>query len=446
MTHIETEQSTEIPLTELTRGSFQLRFASYRKGEDAKLSLRSEDFIVSNIAREKASFTLCDGVGSSFYGNLGSQILAETLMTWLGKITPPNAAVIGRAESAQKWRDTLIKDLTTELNSKTKFATAIIHKKDLADKDELIRVAETTQRDDFGTQSNFACGVVWARSASLPGGLIVLLWLGNARLRLFNQIEELTAQLGWGKDPDQLREVWSSKDGVVGKVYCHVTDLSKANTVIAYSDGLENVEDSIRPDLSPAELENLILQSQAVKDDDATFLELTVGSTDIPGIQDDIVDMLRTVNTAPPYPASISDADTSKHRQSLDTLQKKYEAQRASADHQRRMLLLATGLVAALCFVGGLLASAVAAPILFKPTITATSTSTLTVTASPSQTPSSTPSLTETPTASATVTETATFTPTFTASSTAASASPEADTPSPTSAYTETPVPGTPKP
>jgi hypothetical protein len=259
-------------------------------------------------------------------------------------------------------------------------------------------------------------------------------------------MEELTSQLGWGKDPNQLREVWSSKDGVVGRVYGHVTDLSRANTVIAYSDGLENVEDSIRPDLSPPELENLILQSQAVKDDDATFLEVTAGSTDIPGLQDDIVDMLRTVNTVAPHPAGINDPETAKHMQTLDALQKKYETQKASANRQRQMLLVATGLIAALCFVGGLLTSAVAPPILFKPTITATPTSTLTVTASPSQTPSSTPSLTETPTATATATETATFIPTLTASSTAASASPGTDTATPTLIYTGTPVTGTSNP
>ena len=442
---IETEQSIEIPLTELMRGPFQLRFASYRKSEDAGLNLRSEDFIVGNLTKEKAVFALCDGVGSSFYGNLGSQILAEALMKWFEKIEPPNTALIGRTESAQKWCETLTKDLTAELNATTKLATSIINGKDLAGKDELIRVAEATQREDFGTQSNFASGIVWAHSTNLPQGLILLFWLGNARLRLFNHIEDVSSQLEWGKNPDQLHEVWSSKDGVVGKVYCHVTDLSKVNTIIAYSDGLEHAENSLRPDLSPDELEKLVQRSQSIKDDDATFLELTPGSlANIPGMQDDIVDMLRAVHTAP-IPANSHVPDISKHKQAIDIIQKKYEAQKASANKQRQILLLAIGLVAALCFLGGLLVSTVTSPI-FKPTITPTLTATLTATATPSQTPSHTPTLTETPTAPATITETTTPFPTLTASSTPASASPGTDTTTPTLLYTETPVTGTPNP
>ena len=56
MTIIETEQSRETKFTEIARGPFILRFISYRKSEDAKLNLRSEDYIVSELNPDKAVF------------------------------------------------------------------------------------------------------------------------------------------------------------------------------------------------------------------------------------------------------------------------------------------------------------------------------------------------------------------------------------------------------
>jgi len=418
MAHIETEQSREIPLTVLVRGPFILRFASYRKNEDANLNLRSEDFIVSDITTEKALFGLCDGVGSSFYGNIGSQILGEILIAWLGKVPLPNNAILSRNESLQKWIDTLAKNLLTELNSKTKLATGIINKKDLSDKDELIRIAETTQRDDFGTQSNFACGILWPRSPTLPNGLVILFWLGNARLRLFNQNTDLTRLLGWGKDPDQLREVWSSKDGVLGRIYSYVTDLSKITTVIAYSDGLENVEDQIRPNLNASELEKLIFQSQGVKDDDATFLELSASRVEVPGIKDDVVSLLRGTGAvlASPHTSETDPTDTGKLKQTLDALQKKYDVQKATARKLRRNLIVLTTLFAIGCFVGGLVTGvALRSNRLFGPTITPTSSATLL----PSLTPSLIPSMTSTILPTSTATETITPTPSPTSTITA---------------------------
>lgn len=448
MAHIETEQSRDLPLTEIVRGPFTLRFASYRKGEDAKLNLRSEDFIVSDLTPEKAIFSLCDGVGSSFYGNIGSQILGVTLTAWLGKITPPNHSILNRAESTQKWLETLTKDLLAELNAKTRLATSIIRQKDLSNKEELIRLAEETQRDDFGTQSNFACGVIWPRSPALPNGLVILFWLGNARLRLFHQKKDLTHLLGWGKDPDQLRDVWSSKDGVVGTVRSHITDLSNLTTVIAYSDGLENAEDQVTPELNPNQIAALTIRSQGVKDDDVTFLELSSVPFDVPGSNDDIVGMLRGVQLSAPVSADTSD-ETAKLKHTVETLRNQQENLKTNAGKSQRNMIAIATFIAMLCFVIGFFTGAILKPLrgFFKPTITPTASATLTLTLTPSQTPSPLPTMTDTPSPTDTATETETATSTFTPLPTDASASPETGSITPTLTYTATvSATGSPKP
>ena len=428
MTTIESEQSREVKLAEITRGPFVLRFLSYRKSEDAALNLRSEDYIVSKLTPDKAIFALCDGVGSSFYGNLGSQILGEILLSWLGKLPLPNNLSLEKPQVANSWLNTLTTELTSELNNKVVFATSVIQKKEISSPDELVRLAEITQRDDFGTQSNFACGVVWPKSVSLPKGLVLLFWLGNARIRLFNQNRDLTSMLGWGKNPDQLNEVWSSKDGVVGKVYSYITDLSTVTHLIAYSDGLENAEGHIRPSLDGAQLETLVQQSQSIKDDDATFLELSTRTDEIAGPADDIVGFLRKQVQPPASPSAsvqpaLAESEVQKLRSALAALQKRYDAQNAGVARTRGILIAGAAIIATLCFCTGLLFRPLL-PIGRTPTATPSTTPTpsftptLTFTASPSAT------LTETPTSTSTPTDTATPTATETSTATPSSATP----------------------
>ena len=438
MTTVESEQSREVKLAELTRGPFVLRFLSYRKSEDAALNLRSEDYIVSELTPDKAIFGLCDGVGSSFYGNLGSQILGEILLSWLGKVAPPNNLSLEKPQVANSWLNTLTAELTSELNNKVAFATSVIQKKEISSPDELVRLAEMTQRDDFGTQSNFACGVVWPRSASLPKGLVLLLWLGNARIRLFNQNRDLTSVLGWGKNPDQLKEVWSSKDGVLGKVYSYITDLSTVSHIIAYSDGLENAEGHIRPNLDGTQLEALVQQSQSIKDDDATFLELSARMDEIAGLADDLVIPLRR-QLRPSFPAPAPPGpEVHKPKAAPATPQKKPSSQDSGIQRNPLWLVVLFALVATLCFCTGFLVRPVvggdwfASPTAtFTHTLTSSATSTLTVT----------PSITVTFTETSTSTSTPTETPTPTATETL-TATPETDTPVPSPGTPPSATPG----
>jgi hypothetical protein len=412
MTIIETEQSTETKFAEIIRGPFILRFSSYRKSEDAELNLRSEDYIVSELNPEKATFALCDGVGSSFYGNIGSQIVGEILRDWLNRISLPNNLMLGKNESANQWLETLSRDLHNELNQKTSFATAIIQKKEINDKDELTRLAQVTQRDDFGTQSNFACGILWPRSSALPNGLILLFWLGNARLRIFNKTTDLTHLLGWGNNPDQLREVWSSKEGVLGHIYSHMTDFSTITTVIAYSDGMENAEDKIRPNLNGAQLEALVNRSQSIKDDDVTYLELSFIEGEVAGIADDIVGLLRKPAASTSIAHNLS---SSKSQPNQDTPPKKNDGPSPVSTMNPLLLFAFVSFLSILCFSLGFVTGPVVTSIL-RPSSTPTSTPTLkpspTETSSITLSPSETPTSTETLTATLTLTETATITPT----------------------------------
>lgn len=293
MTLIESEQTKDIHLTQVERGPFVFRFASYRKVEDAKLNLRSEDYIVSELTPEKAIFGLCDGVGSSYYGNIGAQFLGETILDWLGKVPVPSKAVFTQHNNANSWLEKLTNDIENELNDKITVASNIIQKREKISPNELIQLAEKTQRDDFGTQSNFAGGIIWPKSLDFPNGLVLLFWLGNARIRIFNGDVELTHLTNWGSNPEQLREVWSSKEGVVGHVYSYLTDFSKITTVMAYSDGMEGVEEQIKPNIQGVVLESIIRRAQSYKDDDVSYLEIFLAQGNVGEYSDDVVTKIR---------------------------------------------------------------------------------------------------------------------------------------------------------
>lgn len=350
MTLIESEQSKDTQLTQIARGPFILRYASYRKGEDAKLDLRSEDYIVSKLAPGQAIFGLCDGVGSSFYGNIGSQFLGETILNWLGNVSNPNNSDFVGDDNVKLYLEKLNTDLKNELNSKIKLATNIIQNRKSTSHSELIRLAEKTQRLDFGTQSNFVGGIIWPKSTDLPDGRVLLFWLGNARVRIFNKLEnnkfeELTHLTKWGDNPEQLKEVWSSREGVVGHVYSFMTDLSKITTVIAYSDGLEGVEEKITPNLQGVNLEALIHQAQSIKDDDVSYLEIFLSEESLNEYTDDIVATIRRqYNTSSSIVVPESQFEFQELEKKYENLEKKMKNQSLDFNKSRKQFRLITAI------------------------------------------------------------------------------------------------------
>lgn len=298
MAIIESEQTRIIELTQVTRGPFYIRYASYPKKEDMEFEPRSEDYIVADFDSNRALFALCDGVSTSFYGYFGSQFLGETLLNWLRAITISvdfkNTVTVdvGKLEEFRH-------NLREVIDKSAQGANSIVMDKDLNNKPELVRIAEEDQRNNFGTQSNFVCGLILPTTSHHPNGLLLLFWLGNARIRLFRSrgekdYEDLTWKSGWGRNPAQLKETWSSKDGTVGNIYSYSTDLSEVSHIMVYSDGLESVDERVFPGFEPIAFKKLAEHAQSIKDDDVSFLEITTIHKDISVYVDDIVPMLRS--------------------------------------------------------------------------------------------------------------------------------------------------------
>ena len=104
MAIIEIDQRIDSPVSTFFSKNISLRYA-YKRKLDAKddSGYRGEDYLVVRSEEAKTVFALCDGVASSFFGALGSQLLGEALVDWLwysfadSTLTPTDGDVESKA-------------------------------------------------------------------------------------------------------------------------------------------------------------------------------------------------------------------------------------------------------------------------------------------------------------------------------------------------------------
>ncbi len=286
MAILELDQAYETPVTEYQRGPFRLRYAYARSKDCQDSGERGQDYLVWRVEPARAAFALCDGVGQSFFGGLGSQIVGEALIEWLWKLPLDNAIKENETKKlAQQLRDLL--------DSKKSSATKIIQEKDLQSvESDIIRDALEARKQQRGTQSNFVCGFVDPPSQHRPKGLVMLFWLGDAKIQLWQAQTNKSSLLeaSWNK-----QEGWSSKFGTFGEIHAFQGTAEVLDCIIAHSDGVDSLQKKISPDLSTEKLQTGL---GTLGGDDVSFLELRMLSTSS-DIEDDLVSVVRNTPNIP---------------------------------------------------------------------------------------------------------------------------------------------------
>ena len=376
MAIIELDQACETPVSVYRRGVFRVRYA-YARAKDARsANLRGEDYLVFRAEPDWLAFAVCDGVGSSFFGGLAAQIVGERLLTWLAR--DETRKLLDANPSAE----TALASLRAFLDEQATPASQMIAQKDISGlANQFARRAYQEKREKHGSQSNFVCGLVDAKSRRAW-----LFSLGDASLRAWLGNTELPLDLTRASE-----QSWSSKHGVAGELHFRALSLDEADTLIAYSDGLNPKEGQVSPQLLSADLETHIAAlGEDSKSDDISFLEIHLTPDGVPS-PDDIVPLVR--GTLSSVPASVPTVPA---------------PQKAARGWALGLALFIVGGVLGLMGGYALRGGVV--------NLFATPTPTLTATAAPSETPIPSP----------TVAPTLTLTSTFTATAT------ETSTPSPT--------------
>lgn len=261
-------QSQETPVTVVHGQGFVYRFAYARAAETRDADDTGQDYLVTKEENGAFIFALCDGVSQSFYGHLAARLLGDALVSWLSHQLPRglDAEAIGAA-------------LAAHLRRLTRKATDCVQKERLPEKIPTLLRSVLEEKRDLGSESTFVCGRIDLPSEALPKGRVVLAWMGDSRLRLWDSEAERTSELGGSFETF---ERWSSCRGLVeGRPHIFVALLQhngrRFSRVMAYSDGLAGL-DSRDEFPTNEDLEGLIERASASSvSDDISFLDVSIG-------------------------------------------------------------------------------------------------------------------------------------------------------------------------
>lgn len=284
MAIFELEQSYETPVTQFCRGPFKIRCAYARSRDCQEIGERGQDYLAWRAESYRAVFALCDGVGQSFFGGIGAQLIGEVIIDWLWKIDTENK----NNTSIQ-----LAQGLYNLLDAQKFSATKLIDEKDIKTVDsEIIRDALDSRRKRKGTQTNFVCGLIDPPNQYFPEGRILLFWLGDAKLQIWLGTTNNSAKLNavWSS-----KEGWSSKFGIAGEIHHFQGSLQDLNCIIAHSDGLDPLSSKLAPGLASGEIDKGINGLRDLpSSDDVSFLEISLAQS-VVEMEDDIVSYQRTI-------------------------------------------------------------------------------------------------------------------------------------------------------
>ena len=248
---------TETEIKAMQSKGFAYRFAYTRSQDSQKEEEPGQDILVLLENGNRLAFALCDGVSQSFFGDLAARILADALVDWLW-------------QQREFDIDTMRLSLAFLLQKLTGSTKPKVAEYPIPDNlPEMVRSVLEQKRLEVGSSSMFIASLV-----DMNQQKVLLAWLGDSRVRLWNQKrQEMTSLLG---NTFHTEERWNSNKGAVGTVHLQVLPLDKAFTITAYSDGMALLDPSPYPNFPNQKIQALIELSGG---DDNSFIEVSIGLT-----------------------------------------------------------------------------------------------------------------------------------------------------------------------
>jgi len=268
-------QNIETPVTFSAVPNAYIRYAYARSSESMQAQGEGQDYLCFKHNDQRLVFVVCDGVGSSFCGNLAARILGENLMDWLWSL---DIEYLG-GEAA------LVESATAYLNNKLqKQAQHEVEEYKIPGSDQmnaLILQALEAQRS-YGSEAIFAAGRIDHPGPMMTDGLISLIWMGDTQIHLYDA-EENEIDLG---------AVWTSANrfstvqGTKGEMNGWMQPLSNISRVTVFSDGLTAHVDRVAG-YSDSTLDREIhAGARLATSDDVSFIDVVLRSTRYEGYPD----------------------------------------------------------------------------------------------------------------------------------------------------------------
>jgi hypothetical protein len=263
-------QAEDTPMSVQRSGGFEIVAGYARARESRQARGLGQDFLAFAADSRRLAFAVCDGVGQSFYGDLAARVVGEALVRWLFSDQCRGADGDGVSQR-----------LSAFLHQLRDRAAAQVAAQELpADAPALLRGVLETQRQR-GSETMLAAGLIELGPLAENGGQLLLVWLGDCRLRVWHGAEEHTETLGIGVSTS---ERWSSVAGSVGTPHHDLASFTRDRplTLVAYSDGLADLDICSARTIGP---ESDALMASAVtygREDDACCLRINVPAVQAP--------------------------------------------------------------------------------------------------------------------------------------------------------------------
>ncbi len=259
-------QTAESPVHQEQIEGWSFRCAYARSADTRAENETGQDYLIFRADANAAVFVVCDGVSQSFVGDLAARFLGNALSGWLLDSLPGgmDVGVMGGA-------------ISTYLQALIPPARAEVQAYRLpADVPPLVREV-LEQKRAYGSEAVFVGGRIDRPGGRFPEGRVVLIWMGDSRLRLFGPTVDQSVDLGGVFKTEQR---WSTERGVVnGEPQVFVSTLldhgtEKFSRLLAYTDGFSSLDAYPQP-VSNRGVQNLMVEAgKSATSDDIAFLEL----------------------------------------------------------------------------------------------------------------------------------------------------------------------------
>lgn len=267
-------QNIETPVTFASVPNAYVRYAYARSSESMNAQTDGQDYLCFKHNDQRLVFVVCDGVGSSFCGNLAARILGDNLLDWLWSL---DIEYLG-GEAA------LVEAATAFLNNKLqKQAQREVEEYEIPGSDQmnaLILQALDAQRA-YGSEAIFVAGRIDHPGPMMIDGLASFIWMGDTQLHLYDpQQKDIDLETTWTS-----ANRFSTVQGAKGTMSGWMRPLTELSRVTAFSDGLTAHVEGVAG-YSDTKLDREIhAGSRLATSDDVSFIDIVLRNPAYEGYQ-----------------------------------------------------------------------------------------------------------------------------------------------------------------
>jgi hypothetical protein len=267
---IHVPQDTDTGVQVIAQPGYSIRYFYLRSIDSQTPNGSGQDHISLRHDPGQVALAVCDGVGQSYHGGVAARELGPRLVNWLWRQAPQLAgdeAALRR--SLQEFLDRLTSPISEALNAyQQEAALPQVH----ASTAGLLQEALEEVRAS-GSETTFSSGYLALPDKQFPKGLLVLAWLGDSPIRVWD------AGGGQRRFPgDEFAEGqhWSSRHGLSGYApHVYVGTLDDVGRLAVHSDGVRAARLSLDRPVEASELSTYVDRTRAAGPiDDVSFVEL----------------------------------------------------------------------------------------------------------------------------------------------------------------------------